>query len=61
MELSRQRLDTIERFLRDGGYEGKIDLLPKGASEPFAGVDRTQYTHEHLMQLDRRVELREAR
>jgi outer membrane protein OmpA-like peptidoglycan-associated protein len=61
MELSRQRLDTILRLLRDGGYQGKIDLLPKGATEPFRGVDRTRYPREELMQLDRRVELRVAK
>ena len=60
MELSRQRLVTIERVLRDGGYQGKLDLLPKGATEPFMGIDRSRYPHEELMQLDRRVELRVA-
>jgi outer membrane protein OmpA-like peptidoglycan-associated protein len=60
MELSRQRLVTIERVLRAGGYQGKLDLLPKGATEPFTGIDRSRYPHEELMQLDRRVELRVA-
>ncbi len=43
MELSRQRLVTIEHVLRDGGYQGKLDLLPKGATEPFTGIDRSRY------------------
>lgn len=60
MELSKQRLDTILRLLRDEGYKGKVELLPKGASEPFTGVDRSRYAREQLMQLDRRVELREV-
>jgi outer membrane protein OmpA-like peptidoglycan-associated protein len=60
MELSRQRLVAIERVLRGGGYHGKLDLLPKGATEPFMGIDRSRYSHEDLMQLDRRVELRVA-
>jgi hypothetical protein len=60
MELSRQRLDTILSLLREKGFKGKIDLLPKGASEPFTGVERSKFSHEQLMQLDRRVELREA-
>ena len=60
MELSRQRLISIERLLRDGGYQGKLDLLPKGATEPFKGVDRSRYPREELLQLDRRVELRVA-
>jgi outer membrane protein OmpA-like peptidoglycan-associated protein len=60
MELSRQRLISIEHLLRDGGYQGKLDLLPKGATEPFMGVDRSRYPREELLQLDRRVELRVA-
>jgi len=60
MELSRQRLVSIEHLLRDGGYQGKLDLLPKGATEPFKGVDRSRYPREELLQLDRRVELRVA-
>ena len=61
MELSRQRLLAIERFLHDGGYQGKLDLLPKGSMEPYMGVDRSLYPYEELMQLDRRVELRTAK
>jgi outer membrane protein OmpA-like peptidoglycan-associated protein len=57
MNLSRERLDTVARFLREGGYEGKLNLIPKGESEPFTGVVRSQYTQEELWQFDRRVEL----
>ncbi len=60
MDLSQQRLDAISRLLRDGGYRGKVDLQPKGATEPFLGVDRSKYAREELLQLDRRVELRVA-
>jgi outer membrane protein OmpA-like peptidoglycan-associated protein len=60
MDLSRKRLETVQAFLRSGGYQGKLDLVPKGASEPFAGVDRSKYSIDDLMQLDRRVELRTA-
>jgi hypothetical protein len=60
LELSTQRLDTIERFLRDGGYKGKLDLIPKGEIEPFSAVDRTRYARDDLWQLDRRVELHGA-
>jgi Outer membrane protein and related peptidoglycan-associated (lipo)proteins len=59
-ELSRERLETIVRLLRQGGYDGKVELLPKGESEPYTGVDRTRFNLEDLMQLDRRVELRVA-
>lgn len=60
MELSRERLKTVETYLRSGGYEGKLALLAKGKSEPFTGVDRTSFAKEELFQLDRRVELRLA-
>ena len=58
MDLSRDRLETVSRFLRVGGYQGTLDMIPKGKSEPFAGVDRKKYPQEVLYQLDRRVELR---
>ena len=58
MQLSRERLETVVRRLRAGGYTGKIDMLPKGKSEPFTGIDRSRISYEDLMQLDRRVELR---
>jgi outer membrane protein OmpA-like peptidoglycan-associated protein len=58
MDLSRERLDAVARHLRDGGFSGKLDLVPKGKSEPFTGVDRTRFSGEALYQLDRRVELR---
>lgn len=60
MELSHERLIAIERVLRNGGYQGKLQLVPKGATEPFTGVDRSKYPAEELYQLDRRVELRVA-
>ena len=60
MELSRRRLDTVSAFLRNGGYHGKLDLVPKGATEPFNGVDRSKFSRDDLLQLDRRVELQNA-
>jgi len=57
MELSRQRLDTVARYLRANGFKGKLNLIPKGRSEPYAGVDRTRVSLEQAFQLDRRVEL----
>jgi outer membrane protein OmpA-like peptidoglycan-associated protein len=58
MDLSRERLDAVARYLRDGGFSGELDLVPKGKSEPFTGVDRSKFSGEALYQLDRRVELR---
>ena len=40
MELSRQRLEDVARFLREAGYAGKLVLVPKGSQEPFPTVDR---------------------
>jgi outer membrane protein OmpA-like peptidoglycan-associated protein len=60
-DLSRERLETVSRLLRDGGYTGELKLTPKGKTEPYTGVDRSAYTGEALYQLDRRVELRVAR
>jgi len=61
MQLSRNRLESVARFLRDTGYAGKLVLLPKGKTEPVTGVDRGKLSKEDAFQLDRRVELRLAR
>ena len=57
IDLSRQRLETVSRYLAEGGFRGQVVLAPKGESEPFQGVDRRKYPLEELYQLDRRVEL----
>jgi outer membrane protein OmpA-like peptidoglycan-associated protein len=57
MTLSKERLDTVARFLKEGGFQGELELIPKGKREPFSGVVRSQYSLEDLYQLDRRVEL----
>jgi len=55
--LSRERLETVARYLRAGGYKGQLELIAKGKSEPYAGVVRGDFSREDLWQLDRRVEL----
>lgn len=60
VELSRKRLEAISGFLAKGGYRGKMQLVPKGFTEPFGGINRSRFSREDLMQLDRRVELRNA-
>jgi len=57
MELSRERLDTVAHYLKENGYKGRLELIPKGETEPFTGVVRSEYPPEELFQLDRRVEL----
>ncbi len=60
MELSRRRLDSVARYLRDSGYAGKLVLVPKGRSEPFLSPERWKLSREDALQLDRRVELHPA-
>lgn len=61
IELSRQRLEVVARYLRDHGFAGRLKLVPKGKSEPYTGVDRQTLSREDALQLDRRVELRMTR
>jgi outer membrane protein OmpA-like peptidoglycan-associated protein len=58
MDLSKRRLETIERYLRQAGYSGSLSLVPKGKSEPYLGVDRNRLSLNEVYQADRRVELR---
>jgi outer membrane protein OmpA-like peptidoglycan-associated protein len=58
VELSRQRLEAVARYLRENGATNKVELVPKGRSEPFAGIDRRSLAREDALQLDRRVEMR---
>lgn len=58
MDLSRRRLETIERYLRQAGYAGNLSLTPKGKREPYLGIDRTRLSQQEVLQADRRVELR---
>ena len=60
-DLSRDRLEAIEKILRQGGYDGRLQLIAKGASEPYRGVDRNALPREELYQADRRVELKYTR
>jgi outer membrane protein OmpA-like peptidoglycan-associated protein len=57
MSLSRDRLETVAGFLKQGGFSGDLELVPKGKTEPYSGVVRSEYNLEELYQLDRRVEL----
>jgi outer membrane protein OmpA-like peptidoglycan-associated protein len=60
MNLSADRLETVVKYLRAGGYTGQVELIPKGDTEPFAGIDRTRIARDELYELDRRVELKIA-
>jgi outer membrane protein OmpA-like peptidoglycan-associated protein len=60
MELSRRRLSVVADYLRDCGFAGKLELIPKGKSEPYTAIDRNALPKEEVRQLDRRVELLRA-
>jgi outer membrane protein OmpA-like peptidoglycan-associated protein len=60
IDLSRRRLETIRSFLRQSGYAGDLNLLAKGKSEPYTGIDRKTASVQEIYQADRRVELRLA-
>jgi outer membrane protein OmpA-like peptidoglycan-associated protein len=57
MSLSRDRLETVAGFLKEGGFSGDLQLVPKGKTEPYTGVVRSEFSQDELYQLDRRVEL----
>jgi len=57
MELSRRRLSVVAEFLRESGFVGKLELIPKGKSEPYTAIDRSALPKDEVLQLDRRVEL----
>lgn len=58
MDLSRARLDTVARELKEHGYTGDLELIAKGESEPYTAVNRSTLSKEELYALDRRVELK---
>jgi outer membrane protein OmpA-like peptidoglycan-associated protein len=60
MELSRRRLAVVADYLRESGFVGKLELIPKGRSEPYTAIDRNALPKEAVLQLDRRVELLNA-
>jgi len=61
MELSRRRLTVVADYLRSSGFAGRLELIPKGRSEPYTAVDRHALPREDVFQLDRRVELLNTR
>jgi outer membrane protein OmpA-like peptidoglycan-associated protein len=60
MELSRRRLSVVADYLRNSGFVGKLELIPKGKSQPYTAIDRTALPKDEVLQLDRRVELLHA-
>ena len=57
LDLSRQRAEAVARFLREGGFVGRVDVVAKGESERFPVAEPGAYTQAERWQMDRRVEL----
>ena len=57
LDLSRQRAQTVARYLREQGFEGQVEVVAKGESERFPVDAPSAYTREQRWQMDRRVEL----
>ena len=57
LDLSRQRAETVARYLREHGFTGQVDVIAKGESERFPIDDPSAYSIKQRWQLDRRVEL----
>jgi outer membrane protein OmpA-like peptidoglycan-associated protein len=57
LDLSARRLEAVKEYLSNGGYHGRIELIPKGSREPFEVDDPTQHSQAEIDQLNRRVEL----
>ena len=57
LTLSRRRAEVVARFLREHGFQGQVDVVAKGESEPFPVDEPGIYTREQRWQMDRRVEL----
>ena len=57
LDLSRRRAETVARYLRVAGFEGRVEIVAKGESERFSVEDPAAYTREERWQMDRRVEL----
>jgi len=57
LALSRERAEAVAAFLRERGFEGHIEVLAKGESEPFEIYEPDRYGFLERWRMDRRVEL----
>ena len=60
MDLSARRLDSVQKFLREMGYTGRITLSPRGMRQPFHFADEVELPQAFKDKAERRVELRDA-
>jgi outer membrane protein OmpA-like peptidoglycan-associated protein len=60
IDLSGRRAATVQQYLAELGYKGKIEVIAKGESEPFAPDDANKYSEDEIFAFDRRVEYKTA-
>jgi OOP family OmpA-OmpF porin len=54
--LSLARAEAVAAYLAANGYEGAVEVVGKGKSEPFQADDPASYSDEQRHAFDRRVE-----
>jgi len=57
LDLSRRRAEAVARYLYSQGFQGRIEVVAMGESDPFPLNDPDAYTYAQRLQMDRRVEL----
>ncbi|WP_161629985.1 OmpA family protein [Desulfogranum mediterraneum] len=57
-QLSLQRAEAVERYLRAASYGGRIQVEARGEREPYQLADGADYSQEEWYQMCRRVELK---
>lgn len=57
MRLSERRLERVAALLREGGFDGEIELEARGEEEPFR-TEAGYFPEADALRLSRRIELR---
>ena len=56
-ELSIQRGNAVKKFLMEQKFKGKINVEPKGESQPYVPPNPERHSQEEIWRLNRRVVL----
>lgn len=57
LELSRQRAETIQAYLQQKAYTGKVTVTGKGETEHYDDPDYERFPKDQQWRLDRRVQV----
>ena len=57
LALSRRRGEAVRDFLKERGFTGRINVDPKGESQPYMPPDPELHSQEEIWRLNRRVML----